>query len=115
MFSLYLDLWKQGWILASAKRINELLNCSGKVQDRILDGLKKKGFIETARFGIPSRRFIKINVLAINRCLDELDVDWELAENELAKNEYDWERRVTEQFIKEAEDSSLPQTGIDTF
>lgn len=68
-----LALWKEGWILCTVKYL--LKRSKGRFrpngQIRILKTLQKLGFIEVKAFGTPPRRYVKVDLIRLERAIDE--------------------------------------------
>lgn len=62
---------EEGWVFVPVKLISEDLGLSDNQQRRILENLTNKNIIEQTKRGVPARRHIKIDVVALHKMIAE--------------------------------------------
>lgn len=64
---------KNGYVLCTVSYLRKMLRMESGVQKRTLLRLKDKGFINVRQCGMPAKRFVSIDVLAIEKAIDEAE------------------------------------------
>lgn len=69
------SLLKDGWFYCTAKKLHHDLGMSPKTQSRVLRLLANSAFIELVKKGLPAKRHIRINFIALETRLASIDYE----------------------------------------
>jgi hypothetical protein len=64
------------YFLCTVKLLQQSLNWDPTTQKDMLRSLKKRGFVDYKNFGIPPRRHVYIDIMSVEKALDEVESQW---------------------------------------